>query len=84
MAQKKLHKTPPQERSIRFDVEKTINYWLEGADYDIGVAEAMYEKGKYPYALFMGHLAIEKLLKALVSQEYWRTCPIFSFTAVPG
>jgi HEPN domain-containing protein len=26
----------------------------------------MYEKEKYPYALFMGHLALEKLLKALV------------------
>ncbi|WP_435547421.1 HEPN domain-containing protein [Desulfobacterium sp. N47] len=26
----------------------------------------MFEKGKYPYALFMGHLALEKLLKSLV------------------
>lgn len=26
----------------------------------------MFEGGKYPYALFMGHLALEKLLKALV------------------
>lgn len=58
MAQKKLHKVSTKEQSIRFDVERTINYWLEGADYDIDVAEAMYEKGKYPYALFMGHLAI--------------------------
>lgn len=32
----------------------------------MSVAEAMFEKGKYPYALFMGHLALEKLLKALV------------------
>jgi HEPN domain-containing protein len=51
---------------IKFDEKKTIQYWLSGAEYDIGVAEAMYEKKKYPYALFMGHLAIEKLLKALV------------------
>ncbi len=51
---------------LKFDIEKTVNYWLEGAEYDMGVAEAMYEKRKYPYALFMGHLALEKLLKALV------------------
>ena len=51
---------------IKFDVERTVQYWSEGAEYDIGVAEAMYEKGKYPYALFIGHLALEKLLKALV------------------
>lgn len=75
MAQKKLHKASQKEQSIRFDVDKTINYWLEGADYDIGVAEAMYEKGKYPYALFMGHLAIEKLLKALVVKNTGEHAP---------
>lgn len=75
MAQKKLHKAPQKDQSIRFDVEKTINYWLEGADYDIDVAEAMYEKGKYPYALFMGHLAIEKLLKALVVKNTGEHAP---------
>lgn len=49
-----------------FDVDKTVQYWLEGAVYDISVADAMFEKAKYPYALFMGHLAVEKLLKAIV------------------
>jgi HEPN domain-containing protein len=49
-----------------FDVEKTISYWLEGAKYDLGVANAMFKSKKYPYALFMGHLSLEKLLKALV------------------
>ena len=50
---------------IKFDVDKTVRYWYEGADYDMEVAEAMYEKRKYPYALFMEHLALAKLLKAL-------------------
>lgn len=50
----------------KFDTEKTVQYWREGADYDLGVAKALYEKGKYPYALFIGHLALEKLLKACV------------------
>ena len=51
---------------LKFDAGKTVRYWYEGAEYDMEVAEAMYEKRKYPYALFMGHLALEKLLKALV------------------
>jgi HEPN domain-containing protein len=51
---------------LKFDVRKTVKYWLDGAEYDMDVAKALYEKVKYPYALFMGHLAIEKLLKALV------------------
>jgi HEPN domain-containing protein len=49
-----------------FDIDKTISYWFQGAKYDLGVANAMFKTQKYPYALFMGHLAIEKLLKALV------------------
>ncbi len=47
-------------------MERTVSYWLEGARYDRGVADAMFKSKKYPYALFMGHLALEKILKALV------------------
>ena len=59
----------------KFDVEKTVNYWYEGAQYDLDVAEAMEEKRKYPYALFMGHLALEKLLKALVVKTTQQHAP---------
>lgn len=51
---------------MKFDVERTVSYWLEGAQYDLGVANAMFKSKKYPYALFMGHLALEKILKALI------------------
>jgi predicted nucleotidyltransferase len=61
---------------LEFDVEKTIAYWLEGADYDLGVAEAMFRAKKYPYALFMGHLALEKLLKALVVKNTGQHAPL--------
>ena len=49
-----------------FDIKKTVSYWREGAKYDLSVANAMLKSKKYPYALFMGHLALEKLLKGLV------------------
>jgi HEPN domain-containing protein len=26
---------------IKFDVERTVSYWLEGAQYDLGVANAI-------------------------------------------
>lgn len=51
---------------IEFDINKTVSYWFKGAKYDLSVANAMLKSKKYPYALFMGHLALEKLLKALV------------------
>ena len=63
---------------IKFDVEKTVKYWHEGAEYDMDVADAMHEKKKYPYALFMGHLALEKLLKALVVKVSLQHAPSYT------
>ncbi len=60
---------------MEFDKEKTISYWLNGAKYDLEVAGAMLKARKYPYALFMGHLAIEKLLKALVVRNTGEHAP---------
>ncbi|MEW5693133.1 MAG: HEPN domain-containing protein [Candidatus Hydrogenedentota bacterium] len=51
---------------MNIDIEKLIEYWVNGACYDLDVADSLYNVGKYPYALFFGHLAIEKLLKAHV------------------
>ena len=57
------------KKKYTFDIDKTVSYWLESAKYDLGVANAMLKAMKYPYALFMGHLALEKLLKALVVKK---------------
>ena len=55
--------------SMKFDVERIISYWLESAEYDLKVAENLFITGIYPYSLFFGHLAIEKLLKTLVVRD---------------
>ncbi|MCK9208076.1 MAG: HEPN domain-containing protein, partial [Salinivirgaceae bacterium] len=48
-----------------FDKEKLIKYWSESSDDDFETMLAMFESKKYNWALFIGHLMIEKLLKAL-------------------
>lgn len=60
---------------MSFDKEKTINYWVEGSEYDLATAESLYDTGKFPYALFFGHLAMEKLLKALVVKQTEKHAP---------
>ncbi len=40
-------------------------YWIKEAEEALTVAEHLSEKGDYSYALFFGHLAVEKILKAL-------------------
>lgn len=47
---------------------KTIRYWQEGAQRALETMTALFEKEKYPESLFFGHLALEKILKALVVQ----------------
>jgi HEPN domain-containing protein len=42
--------------------------WLRQADYDMDTADAMFNSGRYFYAVFMCHLSIEKSLKGLYSK----------------
>jgi HEPN domain-containing protein len=51
---------------VVFEIEKTIKYWLESASYDLDTGRTLLESKRFPYALFFGHLALEKILKALV------------------
>jgi HEPN domain-containing protein len=46
--------------------------WLLQADYDLESARTMFEGGRYFYAVFMVHLAIEKSLKGL----FWKVLKI--------
>lgn len=47
-----------------FDKDKLIRYWINSSDEDFGTMEVMYQSRRYNWALFVGHLMIEKLLKA--------------------
>lgn len=51
---------------VDFDVEKTVKYWMDTAKYDLETGNSLIQVKKFPYAFFFGHLAIEKLLKAIV------------------
>lgn len=45
--------------------KEKIDYWIKSAGNDWKVAKHLFEKRDYPYALFLGHLTIEKILKAV-------------------
>ena len=47
-----------------FDKQKLIKYWVQSADEDHETMEAMFRSKRYSWSLFVGHLMIEKLLKA--------------------
>lgn len=46
------------------DKEKLIRYWIDTSDDDFDTMLAMFNSGRFSWSLFIGHLSVEKLLKA--------------------
>lgn len=44
--------------------EEHIEYWLTTAQHDMESASSMLDSKHFDWSLFVGHLALEKLLKA--------------------
>ncbi len=49
--------------------EEKLQYWLESAKNDQETAEKLFEANKNDWCLFLWHLVIEKLLKAILTKE---------------
>jgi HEPN domain-containing protein len=67
---------------------KATENWLSQVDYDLETAEHMLNTGRYIYTIFMCHLALEKVLKAVVSEVTQklppRTHDLISLVALAG
>ena len=49
--------------------QEVIEYWIDTSDKDYKTLENLFKSGDYHWALFLGHLVIEKLLKAVYVQN---------------
>lgn len=45
--------------------DEHIDYWLKSAEHDLKAAVSLFKSKKYDWCLFIGHLVLEKTLKAL-------------------
>lgn len=50
-------------------IDDQIKYWLNSAAHDLDVAETLFKNQKYDWCLFIGHLVIEKVLKAFYVRD---------------
>ena len=50
-------------------IDEHIKYWLNSADHDLDTAESLFSAGKYDWCLFLGHLVLEKGLKAIYVKD---------------
>jgi HEPN domain-containing protein len=51
------------------DIEKTIHHWISRSDRDFDTMMHLFATKDYHWALFIGHLVIERLLKASVVRK---------------
>lgn len=49
--------------------------WLRQADFDMDTAELIFSVGRFFYAVFMCHLALEKALKGIYTAKLGKTPP---------
>jgi HEPN domain-containing protein len=48
-----------------FETNKIIQFWIESSEEDYATMITLYENKRLSWSMFLGHLMIEKLLKAL-------------------
>jgi hypothetical protein len=53
-----------QHNNTKLNVDKIVHYWVEMSDNDFDIMIDMYRIKRYNWSLFIGHLVIEKLIKA--------------------
>ncbi len=47
------------------NIQEHINFWIESAEHDLATAEDLFIAGRLDWCLFLGHLVLEKHLKAI-------------------
>jgi HEPN domain-containing protein len=61
---------------IQLDVDKIVKHWTETSDDDFHTMLILFRSKSYHWALFLGHIAIEKLLKAYFVQQKGSHAPL--------
>lgn len=56
-------------------MRKEVENWYRSSRYDFEVAGEMMRAGRYIYVIFFCHLAVEKMLKAVVENVTGETPP---------
>jgi len=57
------------------NIEKTYSYWIARSDKDFDTMIHLYDSRDYHWSLFIGHIVIERLLKACVVRSTKKHAP---------
>ncbi len=57
------------------DKEKIVNHWIETSENDFQTMHMLHNSKSYSWALFLGHISVEKLLKAVYVNKFEKHAP---------
>jgi HEPN domain-containing protein len=57
------------------DFEKFVNHWLESSNEDFDTMKKLFDTKTYHWALFLGHISVEKILKAYYVKKFKKHPP---------
>lgn len=56
-------------------MDPTVKNWIATSNYDLHTTEAMLKARRYLYVVFMCHLSLEKMLKAILADSLPNSIP---------
>ncbi len=63
------------DNKSNIDVDKIVKHWIETSDDDFNAMLTLYNSKSFGWALFLGHISTEKLLKALYVKRFREHAP---------
>ncbi len=63
------------DNNSNIDIKKIVKHWIETSDDDFETMLTLYNSKSYSWSLFLGHISIEKLLKALYVKRFKKHAP---------
>ena len=57
------------------DVEKIVKHWIDTSEEDFQTMLSLYDSKSYGWALFLGHISVEKLIKAVYVSKLKKHAP---------
>lgn len=63
------------KENFNIDIEKIVKHWVDTSDEDYKTMLTLFNTKSYSWALFLGHISIEKLLKAYYVKKFRKHAP---------
>jgi len=63
------------ENTEKINVDKIVKHWIETSDDDYKTMLTLFHSKSYGWALFIGHISTEKLLKSLYVKKFKKHTP---------